>query len=219
MIYKKYENFNSKIHVIPFLPYPDKELLFNNINATKFYNIQNNFFLISNQFWKHKNHAVAFEAFKLFLKNNNNFVLVCTGKTEDRRFPNYFSDLKKKFFDLIKNNKIIILGEIPKIYQINLLKKCTALIQPTLYEGGPGGFSTYESIAYGIPVILSDIEVNREINSQYVYFFRSNNSHQLAKLMLRKIRFSKPKLSDKNLFIQGNLNKKKLGNFLLNIIN
>ena len=219
MIYKKYKNFSSKIHVIPFCPYPEEKLLLNNTNATKFYNIKNNFFLISNQFWKHKNHTVAFEAFKFFLKYNNNFVLVCTGKTEDRRFPNYFSDLKTKYFNLIKNNKIIILGEIPKIYQINLLKKCTALIQPTLYEGGPGGFSTYEAIAYDVPVILSDIEVNREIKYGNVYFFKSNNSHQLAKLMLKKIRFFPPKLSKKNIFIRGNLNKRKLGDFLLKIIN
>jgi len=219
MIYKKYKNFNSKIYVIPFFPYPEEKLLFDNTNSVKIYNIKNSFFLISNQFWKHKNHKIAFEAFKRFLKYNDNFVLVCTGRTEDRRFPNYFSDLKKKYSDLIKKNKIMILGEIPKIHQINLLKKCTALIQPTLYEGGPGGFSTYEAIAYGVPVILSNIEVNKEIKNENVYFFKSNNSYQLTKLMLNRIGTLNTNLTKKNLIIKGNLNKKKLGDFLLKLFN
>jgi glycosyltransferase involved in cell wall biosynthesis len=219
MICKKYKNFISKIYVIPFLPYPEEKLLFDNTNSVKIYNIKNNFFLISNQFWKHKNHKIAFEAFENFLKYNDNFVLVCTGKTEDRRFPNYFYNLKKKYSNLINKKKIIILGEIPKIHQINLLKKCTALIQPTLYEGGPGGFSTYEAIAYGLPVILSDIEVNKEIKNENVYFFKSNNSNQLTKLMLNNIVSLNTNLSKKNLIIKGNLNKKKLGDFLLKIIN
>jgi glycosyltransferase involved in cell wall biosynthesis len=219
MICKKYKNINSKIFVIPFYPYPEEKLLFDNTNSIKNYNIKNNFFLISNQFWKHKNHKIAFEAFKNFLKYNDNFVLVCTGRTEDRRFQNYFSDLKKKYSDLIKKNKIIILGEIPKIHQINLLKKCTALIQPTLYEGGPGGFSTYEAIAYGVPVILSNIEVNKEIKNENVYFFKSNNSYQLTKLMLSKAESVNTNLCKTNLMIKGNLNKKKLGDFLLKLIN
>ena len=77
MIYKKYKNFICKIYVIPFFPYPEEKLLFDNTNSVKIYNIKNNFFLISNQFWKHKNHKIAFEAFKNFLKYNDNFVLVC----------------------------------------------------------------------------------------------------------------------------------------------
>ena len=219
MIYKKYKNFSSKIYVIPFCPYPEKKLLFDNTDAVKIYNISNNFFLISNQFWKHKNHRIAFEAFKNFLKYNNNFILVCTGSTEDRRFPNYFFELKKEYSDLIKKRKILILGEIPKIHQINLLKKCTALIQPTLYEGGPGGFSAYEAVAYGVPVILSNIEVNKEIKNVNAYFFKSNNSYQLTKLMLNNINKSNTNLTNINILRKGNLNKKKLGNFLLRIIN
>lgn len=36
-------------------------------------------------------------------------------------------------------SKIKILGHIPKLEQIELIKNCIAVIQPTLFEGGPGG--------------------------------------------------------------------------------
>ena len=36
--------------------------------------------------------------------------------------------------------KILILGVIPKDDQICLLKNTNVVIQPTSYEGGPGGF-------------------------------------------------------------------------------
>lgn len=96
--------------------------------------------------------------------------------------------MKKKYFHLIKKNKIIILGEISKISQISLLKKCTALIQPTLYEGGPGGFSSYEAIAYDVPLILSNTEVNREIKNKNIYFFQSNNEYDLANAILNNLK-------------------------------
>lgn len=218
MIYKRYKNFNARIYTLPFCPYPEKRLLFDNVNIIKKYKIKTSFFLISNQFWKHKNYELAFKAFRIFLKHNDNFSLVCTGRTHDRRFPNYFNELQKKYFDLIKENKIIILGEIIKTHQISLLKRCTALIQPTLYEGGPGGFSSYEAVAYGVPLILSDIEVNKEIKNKNVYFFPSNNENGLAKVMLTNVKTFYTNNNKINLIKNGNLNKKRLGNFLLKIM-
>ena len=219
MIYMRYKNFNAKIYALPFCPYPEKKFLFENINVIKKYKIKNSFFLISNQFWKHKNHELAFKAFEIFLKYNDNFSLICTGSTYDRRFPNYFNDLKKKYFQLIKENKIVILGEISKISQLSLLRKCTALIQPTLYEGGPGGFSSYESIAYGVPLILSNIEVNKEIKNKNIYFFQSNNEYDLANVMLNNLKKFYTIKNKIYLIKKGNLNKKKLGNFLLKMMN
>jgi glycosyltransferase involved in cell wall biosynthesis len=49
------------------------------------------------------------------------------------------------------------------------------------FEGGPGGFSVYEAISLGKPVIVSDIEVNREILYKNISFFKKNNSHNLKK--------------------------------------
>ena len=58
-----------------------------------------------------------------------------------------------------------------------------------------------------------------EIKNVNAYFFKSNNSYQLTKLMLNNINKSNINLSKINILRKGYLNKKKLGNFLLKIIN
>ena len=40
------------------------------------------------------------------------------------------------------------------------------------YEGGPGGFSAYEAIAYKKNLLLSDIIVNKEIKCKNVFFLK-----------------------------------------------
>jgi glycosyltransferase involved in cell wall biosynthesis len=58
-----------------------------------------------------------------------------------------------------------------------------ALVQPTLFEGGPGGGSTYEAVALGQRVLLSDLPVNREIDDGDVRFFPPGDHVSLSKLM------------------------------------
>ena len=89
----------------------------------------------------------SFPSFKNLQLQNKKFDLVCTGITEDSRFPKYFEDLKKKFNQEILTNKIKILNLIPRSDQIELIKNSLGVIQPSLYEGGPGGFSSYEAIS------------------------------------------------------------------------
>src|SRR5690606_31986705 len=77
------------------------------------------------------------------------------------------------------------LGLIAKSDQLALLRGCRALLQPTLFEGGPGGGSVYEAVGLGVPVIASDIAINREIDRGSVTFFRAGNCDDLAEKMSR----------------------------------
>ena len=133
---------------------------------------------------------MVFEAFSKFVKSKKNYQLVCTGDITDTRDPYYFGYLQRKYKNLINSNKIKILGLISRADQLNLLKNAKAVIQPTLYEGGPGGFSSYEAIAYPKPLILSNISINREIKYKKAKFFdpKSPNSllSKLNKISLEK---------------------------------
>ena len=55
-----------------------------------------------------------------------------------------------------------------------LIQNAKAVVQPTLYEGGPGGFSSYEAISYGKKLIVSDIPINREIKSKNTFFYQTH---------------------------------------------
>ena len=57
------------------------------------------------------------------------------------------------------------------------------MLQPTLFEGGPGGGAVYDAVSLGVPSIVSDIPVNREINVGDCQFFAPSNADALAGLM------------------------------------
>lgn len=207
---KSLYKFKTKLVCIPFLPNLINYKKYS-INIKKRFNIKNKFFLICNQFWKHKNYEFAFRVFEVLSKRSN-FQLVCTG-TKYNRLSNkiYFNSLIKKYQSVIEEKKIMILGNVNKKEQISLIRKCEAVIQPTLYEGGPGGFSTYEAIYFKKKVFLSDIKINKEINNPYVKFFKKNKKKDLINLILNK--------KEKNTKINKlNNDKKKIDFFVSEIL-
>ena len=128
-------------------------------------------FLISNQFWVHMNHCVAFEALSYVIKTNPEVHIVCTGNTNDYRNPDYYLSLLKKIEEFGIKNNIHILGYISKLEQIKIMYNSIGVIQPTLFEGNPGGGIAYNALAMDIPIILSDIAVNKELDYKKDSFF------------------------------------------------
>lgn len=181
-----YPNHKAIIHVLPFSPFPQKSWLNDTIDARLKYEINKPYFMICNQFWRHKNHLIAFKAFAKYVQNGGDAILVCTGATDDYRFPEYYEEIQALIEKLDIASHIKILGHIPKMEQISLMKDTLAVIQPTLFEGGPGGGASYNAIALGVPVIVSDIKVNLEINCGNVTFFKSNDYISLAQVLLER---------------------------------
>jgi glycosyltransferase involved in cell wall biosynthesis len=176
------------------------------------YKLPSRYFLISNQFWIHKSHYTAFRALALLLRNNAyaDLHIVCTGKMDDPRFPEYITGLYDEIKTLGVDNKICLLGHIPKIDQIAIMKNCIAVLQPTLFEGGPGGGSIYDALSLGIPVIISDIPVNREIeNEEDVAYFKVGVESDLADKMI-KILEKNTRLPSKGELLDRGLKRKRM---------
>jgi len=192
-IEKFVEEKKAKVITLPFCPVLNMDF-FQEIDISNL-NIPEKYFMISNQFWKHKDHITAFKAFKAFIDATGNIDigLVCTGQTIDYRFPNYYSELEELLINLDIQNRVFILGYIPKKSQLQILKNSIAVIQPTLFEGGPGGGAVYESVAYGIPSIVSDIPVNQELDDESVCFFTAGSYIDLKEKM--EVVFKKPKVN------------------------
>ncbi|MDR3416684.1 MAG: glycosyltransferase [Nevskia sp.] len=181
-IHHFYPGYRTRLVALPFAPAPRREWLEALPGVVEKYGIGDGFFLISNQFWLHKNHRCAFEALAL-LRHRSEVELVCTGDTHDYRHPRHFQELRALLDRHGVAGRVRILGHIPKREQMELVKRCVAVIQPSLVEGGPGGGAAYDAVSVDTPLLLSDIPVNREIESGYRAYFRPDSPEELAHRM------------------------------------
>jgi glycosyltransferase involved in cell wall biosynthesis len=181
--------------------------------------INNKYFIVSNQFWLHKNHKIVFRAFSIFLKKNPRIILICTGSTLDHRNKYYFGEVLELIKSLNIERSIKILNYIKKNEQIALMKKSIAVIQPTSFEGGPGGGSVKDAMALGVPTIISDISVNKEIKYKKNFFFKNNDFFDLSLKMENILKYKFQILNNKKIIYKSNLNEIKKRIFFNKIIN
>ena len=210
-------------YIIPFAPVPRKEWLYRiKEEILSEYSFPNamRFFLISNQFWVHKNHLCAFKALKQLhnIPEYNDIHIICTGAKTDYRNQSYMEEINQYIEEAGLEKYIHFLGYIPKIDQISLMKKSIAVIQPTLFEGSPGGLEIYDAVSIGQQSIVSDIPVNRELEEDSVLFFESGSCESLCKEMIEAIKRNWTYQSSEELEDRGNKMQKKNFDFLLGLI-
>lgn len=139
------------------------------------------YFIVSNQFWKHKNHEVVLKAAKILKEREVTFHVVFTGKEHDLRNPEHTNTLK----EFVKNNnlehQVSFLGFIERNDQLALMKFAMSVIQPSLFEG----WSTVveDSKALNQFILLSDIPLHREQIAENCEFFDPHNPIELAAKM------------------------------------
>lgn len=145
------------------------------------YYLPKRFFLISNQFWQHKNHLIVFKALKLLKEKSIYPVIVCTGHIHDHRQPDYSDTILQTIHKSGISQQIYLLGLIPKFDQVQLMRRSLAVIQPSLFEG----WSTLveDARCLGKRIILSDLPVNIEQNPPNCIFFERNSPDALASLL------------------------------------
>jgi glycosyltransferase involved in cell wall biosynthesis len=143
------------------------------------YQLPDRFLMCSNQFWMHKNHQCLFEAMALLKQQGHGVHLVCTGHTEDFRNPAYYSQLMQHAAKLGLSNEIHVLGLIPRLDQIQLLRRCLLVVQPSLFEGL--GFIVQECAALGKHIVLSDLAVHKEQAAESTFFFDREDPTALAR--------------------------------------
>jgi len=139
------------------------------------------FLLVCNQFWRHKNHLTVFRALALLAQRGVRPVLLCTGALEDVRDPAYPALIRQTLRDAGIVEQVRLLGLLPRRTQIELMRRCVALVQPSLFEG----WSTVveDARTLGKPVLLSDIPVHREQAPPGARYFAAESAEALAVLI------------------------------------
>lgn len=152
----------------------NKELL------QKKYLLPDNFFYLPNQFWKHKNHMLVFEAVRELKKKGKDIYVVCTGYLHDYRNTNYVKQIKEFISKNELENNIRLLGLVNYEDVFLLIKFSIAVINPSLFEGWSSTVEECKSM--GKNMILSNLGVHKE---QYpeALFFEKNNVNSLTEVL------------------------------------
>jgi glycosyltransferase involved in cell wall biosynthesis len=145
------------------------------------YQLPEKYFMVSNQFHKHKNHKVVFEAIANLKKQGVKLHLAVTGRLPSDPDSKYLKTLN----DIIKENNlnenISLLGLIPREEQLMLMKYSQAIIQPSLFEGWSTVIEDARSLQ--VPVIASNLNVNIEQLQEKGHYFSPYNAEELSAII------------------------------------
>jgi glycosyltransferase involved in cell wall biosynthesis len=213
----------ARLVVLPFGAAADPACFVDEAHRLTGYRLPERYFLVANQFWIHKNHRLVFEAVAQLATTGRaaDVAVVCTGGTDDPRDPDHFPSLGRYLDQQHIADRVRILGHIPKRDQIEILKRALAVVQPTLFEGGPGGGAVYDAVALGVPALVSDLPVNRELEGQGldVQFFDPADASALADRMATLWRAPQPPRKDAaTLLEQGRQRRRAVGRVLLDTL-
>ena len=176
---KFYPGSSSDISVVRFATGPAASLLSADPAAVMAqYNLPSRYFYLPNQFWRHKNHQVAVDALAILKRRGLDVVIAATGSRDDPREPNYFGDLMKEVARHGLEDNFRYLGMIPLPHVYALLRNSTALVNPSRIEGW--STTVEEAKSFGVPMILSDIDVHREQTGGAARYFGVDEAEVLA---------------------------------------
>lgn len=179
-----YPGTESRCEILNFTSLPAPEWTQGDpIEIQRKYNLPDRFFLVSNQFWKHKDHHAVISALEILAKQGQKPIVACTGATNDYRDPDFFKTIEQRVAELGIQEQFRILGLIPRLDQIQLMRRSLAVIQPSLFEG----WSTVveDSRSLGKIVLLSDFPVHVEQNPPGARYFPQGDAETLAETMLK----------------------------------
>jgi glycosyltransferase involved in cell wall biosynthesis len=174
-----YPGSTSNISVVRFATWPAASSLSADPPAViAQYDLPSRYFYLPNQFWRHKNHQVAINALALLKRRGLDVVVAASGSKDDPREPNYFGDLMKEVVRHGLGENFRYLGMIPLAHVYALLRSSTALINPSRIEGW--STTVEEAKSFGVPMILSDIDVHREQTDGTARYFGVDDAEALA---------------------------------------
>ena len=177
----------EKSRVLQFVVQPDRKVYEitreQGLEIEKRYKIYGKYFYIPNQFWKHKNHMIVFEAVNILKKKGLDLLLLCSGDLMDFRriHKKYPQDIHNYLTSNNLTSNVYLLGIIPYEHVVYFIRNSVAVINPSFCEGWHTGVEEAKSI--GKKIILSNINVHFEQNPPEASYFDPRDANELANIM------------------------------------
>ena len=114
---KFHKTFKKKnILSVPFTPNIQKKFLLQKVNISNYYNSNNKYFIICNQFWRHKNHLLVLKVFEKYIERGGVNNLILTGDIDYVKDHNYIKKIKV----LLKKKYLLIESSTQEILKKNI---------------------------------------------------------------------------------------------------
>jgi len=178
-----FPNSKGKTSILRFRVFAEERLWQEPPSATVTkYNLPPKFMLLSNLLAPTKNHLLVLDALKILKARGCRMVVAFTGDIYDVRNPGYYNSFLSRIHCNGVSDMVRLLGLIPKADQFNLMRACTAVLQPSLFEGWHTGVE--EAQLAGKTLVLSNIPVHVEQDPPARLFFDPFDAEAMAKAML-----------------------------------
>jgi glycosyltransferase involved in cell wall biosynthesis len=181
---KYYPRATNRTCTVRFATQPSPAFLTTNpVEVIAQYQLPEKYFYLPNQFYRHKNHQVVIDALTVLKQRGFDVVVCASGSTEDPRERGYFDRVMTQVRSRGVETRFLHLGMIPLSHVYALLRACTALINPSRFEGW--STTVEEAKSFGVPMILSDLDVHREQTAGAARYFGTDDPVTLADHLMR----------------------------------
>ncbi|MDA9389901.1 glycosyltransferase involved in cell wall biosynthesis [Bradyrhizobium sp. USDA 3311] len=173
-----YPRTKGRTSVVRFASEPSAELLkLDPVQVLQKYDLPRTYFYVPNQFWRHKNHRIVLEALALLAERGVRPVVVASGGSDPNE-PEYLDQILREAAERGLAQQFRYLGMIPLAEVYALLRASAALVNPSRFEGW--STTVEEAKSFGVPMVLSDIDVHREQAEQRAHYFDTDDAPGLA---------------------------------------
>jgi glycosyltransferase involved in cell wall biosynthesis len=142
------------------------------------FGIAEDYFMVCNQFWAHKNHLAVVEALKILKSQGQEPMIVFTGGVSDHRRPGVIDGVLQSLCEAGLWSQVRLLGQLSRLDQIQLLRGARAVVQPSLFEGWSTVLEDCRTL--GQDLIASRLRVHLEQDIPGARYFDPRDPAELA---------------------------------------
>ncbi len=145
------------------------------------YKLPEHYFIVSNQFHKHKNHRVILLSLAKLKEMGIRKHIAFTGKFPAAGDSPYLAELHGIIEENNLHDQVTMLGVISRSDQLQLMRYSQAVLQPSLFEGWSTVIEDAKSLQ--VPVVASGLQVNIEQLGEDGVYFDPHNPDELASIL------------------------------------
>ena len=169
------------MHVFHFVSVIDDLQGLDILDIRKKHKLPESYFMISNQFHKHKNHKVLLKALVNLKERDKSVHLAMTGRFPDASHSPYMQELHSIINEHQLQSQISFLGILPRDEQLLIMKHSQAVLQPSLFEGWSTVIEDAKSLQ--LPVVAASLPVNIEQLGDKGTYFDAHDDKRLAEIL------------------------------------